>query len=166
MSFLACSNRNLNAFIPGHADLNPVERKRMHEFSLIWQLFEGRLFNCNTTGPRIQDEPWFGDRAEAICNSASKSIDYFQTRYLLAENAPVRLNGLIGDQGENLRDCIVDGLSAQANQEQVVRGCGAVCFRLRNNLFHGGKAAYGFAGQRDNFSHAVRFLNTCVRELA
>lgn len=121
------------------------------------------------TGPtavKIRDNPWFGERAVAIQEHATSSMAYFRERYSLATNAEQRLDSLIGQRGNNLRKCIVDGFAEQANPDLVVRGCGAVCFRLRNNLFHGGKAAYAFAGQRENFTHGVRFLNSCLSVLA
>lgn len=166
LSFFASTNNNLRQFIPAYAELTPLEKKRINEFSLVWQLFEGRIFNYRATGARILELGWFGEDAGAICEDSFASINYFRHRYALAEDAEARLNNLIaGPQGENVRQCIEQGLSAPATPPQIVGACAAICFRLRNNLFHGGKAAYGFAGQLENFSHGVRFLNACLRIL-
>lgn len=165
MSFLASTNNNLDRFLPGYTVLTRVEKKRINEFSLVWQLFEGRVFDHNASGHRMLNLVWFGYSAEAICADASNNIAYFRNRFLLGEGAPDHLNGLIGQRGENLRPCIVQGLGEQATPEQVVRGCGAVCLRLRNNLFHGAKAAFNFQDQLGNFTHGVRFLNTCLNLL-
>lgn len=166
MSFLEISNWNIHRLMPGYSDRTPLEKERIAEFSLIWQLFEGRVFNHDANGRRLVNETWFGDSSAAIYAEAIDSILYFQNRYLTGIDADIHLEGLIARRGENLRQCIVDGLLAHANPEQAVRGSGAVCLRLRNNLFHGEKANYGFDGQLDNFTHGVRFLNTCLKFLA
>lgn len=169
MSFLACTQSNLNRFIPGYAGLNPTEKKRINEFSLVWQMFEGRIFNHHATGHLIIEGNWIFQDAEHICTGAASSISYFRDRYSIGGNAEERLNSLLGQQVGNMRQkmqqCITQGFDVEANQEDIVRSCGAICFRLRNNLFHGGKAAYGFADQRLNFTHGVRFLNTCLNVL-
>lgn len=165
MSFLACTNGNLNRLLPGYTVLSRVEKKRINEFSLVWQLFEGRVFGHNANSHRMLNLDWFGNSAQEIRANTSNDIAYFRDRFLLGEDAPDHLNSLIGDRGENLRPCIMQGLGEQAEPELVVRGCGAVCLRLRNNLFHGGKAAYDFEDQLRNFTHGVRFLNSCLNAL-
>lgn len=162
MSFLACTNRNLDRLSPGFSDLSPTEKKRINEFAHTWQLFEGRVFEFEATAAKLRDADWFGQQAEAIFNLTSSQIQFFVERYGLAHNAQYRLNNLLTHRGENLRECITQALQQNATPEQSVRGVGAICFRLRNNLFHGMKAEYAFIGQEPNFSNGIRFLNTCI----
>jgi len=44
------------------------------------------------------------------------------------------------------------------NPADIVGALLIIVFRLRNNLFHGAKWAYGIAGQLDNFSNANEVL--------
>lgn len=165
MSFLASTKRNLDALMPGYATLRPVEKKRINEFSLVWQLFEGRLFPDGANGQTIQQVNWLRNRADDVAATTSQEISYFRNRYLLANDAAARFTELLTVRGNNVRQCINAGLAQGANTQAQVLGCTAVCFRLRNNLFHGTKALYGYAGQAENFTHGVRFLNACVRVL-
>lgn len=166
MSFLTGSKENLQRLIPGYVNLRPIEKKRINEFSLVWQLFEGQVFDYRATGQRIVESNWFAQNAEEICERAAAETEYFRDRYWSAENAEARLNSLLGQQREAMRQCILRGFETEEDQNALVRSCGAICFRLRNNLFHGTKAAYGFNNQCANFTHGVRFLNTCLNVLA
>lgn len=147
---------------PGFSELTPTEKKRINEFAHTWQLFEGRVFEFEATGAKLLHNNWFGQQAEVICTHISGQTQFFIQRYRLAPDADYRLNNLLTHRGENLRECITHALQPNACSEQIVRGVGAICFRLRNNLFHGMKAEYAFIGQEQNFAHGIRFLNTCI----
>ena len=130
-------------------------------------MFEGKVFGYQANAPAIRENDWYGKVAPQICEAASSSILFFQQRYVLAAGAELRFNRLLGGpQGNNLRSCILQGLGEEAVAEDRVIACAAVCYRIRNNLFHGAKAAYGYAGQRGNLTHCVRFLNACLHFLA
>ena len=163
MAFLGCTTENLHRFMPGYAQLGPEERERINEFSLVWQMFEARLFGNRANASKIKRTDWFEGYADDICHAAGESIEYFRERYFLAHDANPRLEALIaGLAGDNVRPSILAGLREGANSTKKVVGCGAICFRLRNNLFHGTKANDGFAGQLNNFTHGIRFLNACL----
>ncbi len=169
MTFLAATNDNLGRIIPGYAQLRPIEKKRINEFSLVWQMFEGRVFDNRANGERLLAENWFRQSAEEIYANTSASINHFRERYCLAPDAIERRASLLGPREGNMRqrmqDCIERGLERQLNERDVVRACAVVGYRLRNNLFHGEKANYGFEGQLENLTHGVRFLNACLHEL-
>lgn len=155
---------NTQRLIPGYAGLEPVEISRMFEFSLVWQIFEVRLLQNEEVAKTIQEFWYQGQQAE-IAAQTENDFRFFKHRYQEADDATDRLDKLLGGQGENLRLCIVNGLNDGANDHQKIRACAAVCYRFRNNLFHGKKAEYGFDEQDANFIHAIHFMNVCLQRL-
>lgn len=162
MSYSAATYRNFVRFLPGYRELDRSAKTRISEFSLVWQLFERQHFQNNATAQKVRVDPWFGEDQVQIMVSAHRARQYFIDRYVEGENSEARLGHLIGNQGANLRNCIVEGLVREADTIAATRACGAVCMRLRNNLFHGVKANYGYRDQKDNFKHGIIFMNSCI----
>lgn len=165
MSYLPITEATLKQLMPSYALLSHNEKMRISEFSLVWQLFESRLFECNANAEKIKNREWINGREGLIVKGANASVNYFRVRYVEDEQAAERLNSLMGARRSNLREHITRGLSQEANAEEEVMACGAVCMRLRNNLFHGVKANDGFVGQYDNFNYAIQFMNTCICQI-
>ncbi|WP_161489422.1 hypothetical protein [Sulfitobacter sp. EhC04] len=164
MHFDPATSQNTRRLIPGYDQLEPRRLVRMFEFSLVWQLFEGRVFQSEDVAVRIQ-EYWYRGLHAEIAEQTAADFHFFKHRYQDADDATHRFDILLGDRGENLRLCIQSGLADDANDHQKTRACAAVCYRLRNNLFHGRKADYGFEEQDGNFERATHFMNTCLHVL-
>lgn len=160
MHFDKATAENTLRLIPGYNALEPPQISRMFEFSLVWQLFEGRVIRNEDVAGTIQ-EYWYRGCQREIAERTAADFHFFKQRYQDAEDATDRFVKLLGDR-ENLRLCINSGLDDNANDHQKIRACGAVCYRLRNNLFHGKKAEYGFKDQDENFEYATHFMNTCL----
>lgn len=166
MSYLPITEATLKQLMPSYARLNHDEKMRISEFSLVWQLFESRLFDCSATIAKIRNSEWINGREALIVKGANASVNHFRVRYVDGKQAAERLNSLVGARGIKLREQITRGLSHEASAEEEVMACGAVCMRLRNNLFHGVKASKGFVGQYDNFNYAIQFMNTCICQIS
>lgn len=162
MSYLTSTRQNFDRLLPGYGQLTRAEKTRISEFSLVWQLFESQLFANNATAPKMRNDAWFGQGHVAILESANSALVHFRHRYVEAGDSEQRLRQLLGDRPESLRNCIVEGLTGDVNPTTATRACGAVCMRLRNNLFHGVKGNYGYRNQRENFKQGIIFMNSCI----
>lgn len=140
---------------PGFSELTTEERDAIMHFALLWSFFEARLFNTRASSHAILalTHKW----SSQGCLSASTfegSLQYFQQRYYPNGTEAQPFSSL------NLRsnDCPELVKSVLKSENQNPADCVAVLFiivlRLRNNLFHGSKWAYGIQGQLENFTHA------------
>lgn len=96
----------------------------------------------------------------------SDAHDYFSQRYFPNGNESHHFDFL------NWRDRKGDQLAKElairifTRQEtapsKILEGLLCVIYRIRNNLFHGEKWAYGIQGQKDNFVHSMAVLMSVV----
>jgi hypothetical protein len=128
----------LRARAPGYEDLTEAEREALKTFLFLWSLFEANALG-EQGGPAS-----IIDAAHELCKrqgglgpKVGGALAYFRERYVV-EDAP------------NHR---FDALNFRARDRRPL-----IVYRLRNNLFHGAKWAYGLAGQHDNFHHANQVL--------
>ncbi len=145
--------------VPGYADLEDAERSAISEFSLLWTVFEGKLLRADAN-PRALVRLVQKLMGQGLLSREPfvAALNYFQNRYFH--------NGALGPNFPHLRFSSADQvaivepvLSGQSDElEQVVTALLLIIYRLRNNLFHGQKWAYGVRDQRNNFEHASDVL--------
>lgn len=146
--------------------LPALTRFRMAEFAIVWQIFEARRHNTNFN----KQQP-LGNIAPAnfvgLAGSLRSSRHYFLHRYVNDQNAGNRIDILLDshDQntvfhrtGQSFRVSIQSGLVDTAGAREQLEALLLVCYRLRNNLFHGQKWLGDIAGQRNNFVNAIDVL--------
>ncbi|MET3972310.1 hypothetical protein ABID62_008414 [Bradyrhizobium sp. S3.9.1] len=143
----------------GYAQLNERERAAIAHFSLLWGLFELQVMNAraNAVGLVRKVEDWDSTRGLQR-DPFEGAFHYFRSRYFL--------NGTFGDLFEGLRfgrsDCrklVEEALSQeQPTPKDMIAALLLITYRLRNNLFHGEKWAYGIRDQRQNFENANQVL--------
>jgi len=148
---------------PGFNDLSTLEREAIANFSLLWSFFEARALSTRGSSHAILalTHKW---ASEGRLNTVpfSSSLKYFQQRYYLNSVPTDYLSSL------NLResDCpeLVHAVlkSENTNPADCVAALLIVVYRLRNNLFHGTKWAYGIQGQLDNFNNANAALMSAL----
>ena len=87
-----------------------------------------------------------------------KSLGYFRDRYFQGGAFNERFEHLLWRKND-LRPLVEAVLSGKDDDiEHVVLALLMIAYRLRNNLFHGVKWAYGIQGQQPNFEHASDVL--------
>lgn len=140
---------------PGFDMLPKQDRAVIAHFALLWSFFEARTLSTRGSAHAIiaLTQEWSAQGRLTI-EPFSKSLMYFQQRYYANGVGTNYLTGL------NLRrnDCpkLVHAVLKGENTNPVdcVAALLIVVYRLRNNLFHGAKWAYGIRGQLHNFTHA------------
>jgi hypothetical protein len=153
------SERWLEARAPGFRDLPQSARRAIFDFSFLWSLFEAKVMGGFATVHRIReriDEWTVGGALEAELYDGE--LAYFRARYFaggaLTYHFP-HLHLRPADYPE-----LVESVISGANNDPRDRMLALlmIVWRLRNNLFHGAKWAYGIADQRENFQHANAVL--------
>ncbi|MDZ4273746.1 MAG: hypothetical protein U0975_13880 [Erythrobacter sp.] len=146
----------------GYAGLSAKERQAIHDFSLLWSLFEARVLSNNANIPRIRERvaqaASIGAGIDAV--PFQESLAYFTARYYTNGDFNHRFEQLRFQNGPNggraEAEAVLTG--TQITAPGILTGLLAIIYRLRNNLFHGEKWAYYFEEQLDNFTHACIVL--------
>ncbi len=145
----------LRAKAPGFKDLSDDERAAIMHFSLLWSFFEAEALHTNASANNILElvHKWVSDGRLNI-TSFVPSLTYFRDRYFNHGTATEHFFGLNLRQNDSpeLVGTVLKG--ENTNPADCVAVLLIVVFRLRNNLFHGVKWAYGIRGQLGNFTNA------------
>ena len=164
VDFSAETDANLRRYIPGFENLRDDERRAIEEFSLLWQVFEARRSETNFKVQIARKMGWLGGDSDLLIGKTTDSYKYFQDRYAHSDGHQAKLDELIDELGTNVRPDICRGLVDDAPDGSKLLAQLFICYRLRNNLFHGIKSKYGYEGQLDNFKHAITFLNAVLSQ--
>jgi hypothetical protein len=169
--FYKRSQDNITQFLTDWSQISSPFRKRIEEFSLLWQIFEGRCANAKFVANTVESSVLAGNFDQCIdqnwqADGLAEALNYFYLRYGNQD----RLSALMNGRNE-LLDRITFGLSIQTqqcrdpapNRQQQLCSLIFVVYRLRNNLFHGVKGREGLDGQEQNFHHAIKVLNSLLR---
>jgi len=160
------TQENLAHFIHGWCDVTPELQKRIEEFSLLWQVFEWQFANKHFGLAKLEQSGPFEEAFGCLLNIAfqadiESARSYFEQRYTDDQR---RQNLVMDNGGADLLGGLKESGSTETG-EQIARTKAIlyVVFRLRNNLFHGAKAAYGYLEQDENFRNAISVLNAVLR---
>ena len=155
----------LEARAPGFWDLPQPDRRAIFDFSFLWSLFEAQVMDSFASVGRIRqrtDEWAASGTLEAELYDGE--LAYFRARYFadgaLTHHFP-HLNLRPADRPE-LVEAVISGANNDPRDRMLALLM--IVWRLRNNLFHGAKWAYGIAGQCENFTHANAVLMRLLEE--
>jgi len=149
----------LQRTVPGFNDLTDEERAAIRDFSLLWSLFEGTVLGARANAGRIVAMVnGLRDAGGLDLGPFGGAIDHFRGRYYDGRNFTPSFEHLHFRDGDNrpLVEAFVSGRENDASR--ILSGLLIIAYRLRNNLFHGIKWAYGIRDQLHNFQHA----NDCL----
>jgi hypothetical protein len=140
---------------PGFAVLTVKEQKAIMHFSLLWSLFEAEVLHTNASANAILAIAHEWASTGHLCiESFEKSLAYFRTRYFPDDQPSEFFEGLRLRSNDN-KGLVCDVLKGDnRNHADSVAALLIIVLRLRNNLFHGVKWAYGIRGQHANFENA------------
>lgn len=124
-------------------------------FSLLWSFFEAKALNtrASASGILALTHEW-ASTGRLNIQSFAESFAYFQSRYF-QNGEPTKYFGdlnLRSNDNPALVKAVLKG--ENTNHADGVAVLLIVVLRLRNNLFHGVKWAYGIRGQLANFTNA------------
>ena len=153
----------------GYAELDGDEHAAIQEFTLLWSAFEGALLGTEASPAGLLSVAHeLKDRGQLDMGRFAEPLAYFQNRYwrngeFTAEYSGLRVEKFKRKSDQSLVQQALGG--AALPPEAVLGALLLVVYRLRNNLFHGVKWAYGIRGQRTNFVQACAVL-MAVMELS
>lgn len=145
----------LEQHVPGFADFTPEERAAIQDFSLLWSLFEHEVLGDSASAASIVDAiAAIKGRRPLNLDPFQQPILHFRQRYYDGRQFTPAF-GNLHLRPNDRRPLVETFVAARTNDEaEILAGLLIIVFRLRNNLFHGVKWAYGIRNQLGNFTHA------------
>jgi len=140
---------------PGFDALSAQEREAILHFALLWSFFEARALSTRGSSHAILAlaHEWLA-QGRLFTEPFVESLLYFQQRYY-ANGVETHHLAYLNLRQNDCRDLVHAVLRGDnTNPADCVAALLIVVYRLRNNLFHGAKWAYGIQGQLNNFTHA------------
>ena len=149
----------LEGHVHGFLELPEADRQAILHFALLWSLFESTALDTRASSAAIVTlvKEWWATGMLRI-EPYEKSLRYFQNRYFQDGEPTPQFAGLNLRRNDN-PELVRSVFSREnANVTDSVSALLIVVYRLRNNLFHGEKWAYGIRGQLRNFTEANNVL--------
>lgn len=149
----------LTQYVPGYAALEQPERDAISHFTLLWSAMEGRVLQTNANPTSLVETAKVMARAGQVNLSAyQRSLAHFRERYFIDGGFTDHFDQLLF-RPRDRRALVEAVLSGNDNDSaSVVAALLLIVYRLRNNLFHGAKWAYGIKGQQANFTFGAEVL--------
>lgn len=153
------TNEWLTIYAPGFADLSREEREGIAHFAFLWSLFEGRVLQTEGSPARLVElAKTMMEQGNIDLTLFAAPLEHFRNRYW-QDGRTTRLFDGLNFRGRDRRPLVESILSGQAHgPDEVVCALLLIVYRLRNNLFHGVKWAYGIREQLANFQNANEVL--------
>ena len=151
--------RWLRQMVPDFDQLSDAELTAIRDFPLLWSLFEGTVLGTSANANSILGAVnALRDHGRLNLAPFRSAIEHFRQRYYDGQNFTLAFKHLNLRSGDNrhLVEALVSG--GAIDEAETLAGLLIIIYRLRNNLFHGIKWAYGIQRQLDNFRHANHSL--------
>lgn len=153
----------LNARTLGFSELSKEERNAIMHFSILWTVFESRVLRTQASAQSILKvaKQW-EQHGMLEPERFSEQLAYWSNRYVKNNAFTYHFDQLHFRKNDN--EALVEAvLKREATQVgEVVAALLIIVYRLRNNLFHGTKWAYGIKGQLNNFTNANKLMMQAV----
>ena len=149
----------LTQYVPGYANLEHHERDAISHFTLLWSAMEGRVLQTNATPSSLVEAAKEMARRGQIDPAAyQRSLHHFRERYFQGGAFTYHFEQLLFRPRD--RRALVEAVLSgnDNNSASVVAALLLIVYRLRNNLFHGAKWAYGIKDQQANFMFGAEVL--------
>lgn len=147
----------------GFDQLSQEEREAIRDFSLLWSLYEGLILGtAGNASAIIHSVSSLKQQGKLTLGPFASAIDYFRKRYWDGTNFTYAFEDLHFRRGDHrsLVESVVRGQSTDA--AETLSAILIIILRLRNNLFHGIKWAYGIRDQLGNFRNANDVLMATI----
>jgi hypothetical protein len=144
---------------PGFDQIGDEERGAIRDFSLLWSLYEGTILNTTANARAIiEDVKSLKEAGTLNLTPVQASIKYFLVRYFDGIEL-TQAYGMLYLRRSDDPDLVERVIRGQSQDEaEILSAMLIIVLRLRNNLFHGMKWAYGIRDQFNNFQNANRIL--------
>ncbi|QRM42816.1 hypothetical protein [Rhizobium sp. BG4] len=151
----------------GYGDLEASEVRAIEEFSVVWTYFENVVCgkDANVASIRAAVEKLRESKNGIDVKAFQTALKHFSERYFPNGHQDGRFDGLKWRKGgevaakEKASEVLTGKATSPSDQLEALL---FITYRLRNNLFHGEKWAYGLKDQMANFSSATHTLINMV----
>jgi hypothetical protein len=115
------------------------------KFALLWMYFEGQACGTEANPKRLRDfaKDLYARKLAELTGQLESPLEFFKLRYGDVERDPQKFISRLGDPKRIKPDdqnAIISALTKQSLDEvDKAIGLLLICFRIRNNLFHGSK---------------------------
>lgn len=151
---------------PGFADLSDQEKAAIMYFSLLWSFFEANALNSTASASSIREFVRVRNEQNKLeFDNFAESLNFFKERYFHGTEFTTLFGGLKLRSNDN--PDLVKAVLSGANTGKIdsVAALLIIVYRLRNNLFHGVKWAYGIHDQLGNFTNANNALMGAIETI-
>ncbi|MDM1537490.1 hypothetical protein [Myroides odoratimimus] len=142
------------------------------DFSLIWNLFEGKFFETSFSIDKLE-KILIDTDIDIYC--FLPYLEYFKNRYVNQEDNTINERfSFLHFRKKDREDFVTEVLLNNENilnyietntQYKVVLAISIIVYRFRNNLFHGVKNIQHIDQQEENFVTANDFLRTIIETI-
>ena len=138
------------------------------QFALLWMYFEGQACQSEANPKKLRafSKDLYSRKLDSLRGKLEVPLDYFKSRYGDVRRDPDefidRLGGKDRVKAED-RVAIINALTLDGVDEvDKAIGLLLICYRIRNNLFHGTKLIPSFQQQEDLFASVGLVLRTLL----
>lgn len=149
----------LTKCVPGYADLSQQERDAISHFTMLWSAMEGLVLQTRANPTSLVDAvKVIAQQGLLNVEAFQDPLSYYRNRYIQGGAFTPHFDQLLF-RPRDRRPLVEAVLSDKDNDPvNVVAALLLIIYRLRNNLFHGAKWAYGIRGQQMNFTYGAEVL--------
>lgn len=140
-----------DALINANGKITPALLMAVNRYFLYFTFFESLLLGCaGSQGKSLKYAVKLLELKIVDLDILEQAYHFFADRYLADS---IKFDSLCGDLShtkQKVRDIKIAAMNSRSNDPEVqLDVCIFVCFRLRNNLFHGPKWRYLLEGQEE-----------------
>jgi hypothetical protein len=143
----------------GFDQVSKKERDAIRDFSLLWSLYEGTVLGASASARAIiADVDSLNTNGRLSLDLVRAPIEHFLSRYFDGKELTYAFSMLYLRPNDHA--ALVNRVVRRHSQDEaeVLSAILIIVLRLRNNLFHGLKWAYGIRDQFKNFRSANHIL--------
>lgn len=138
------------------------------KFALLWMYFEGKACEAEANPKKLREfaKDLYARKLDALQNRLDGPLEYFKSRYGDVQSDPKKFMKRLGKPGRinaKDQDAIISALS-KTSIDEVDKAIGLllICYRIRNNLFHGSKEIHALQQQEDLFDQVGCILTVLL----
>ncbi|MBI3531919.1 MAG: hypothetical protein HY068_05545 [Burkholderiales bacterium] len=139
------------------------------KFALLWMYFEGKACKADANSKSLRDfaKDLYARKLDQLRGQLDAPLEFFKARYGDVQQDPERFIRRLGElkriKLEDQQAIISTLTNAQIDEVDKAIGLLLICFRIRNNLFHGSKQLPTLQQQQELFAN-VGYVLTALLE--
>lgn len=138
------------------------------KFALLWMYFEGQACGTEANSKRLRDfaKDLYARKLDSLIGQLETPLAFFKLRYGDVQLDPQQFIRRLGDPKRIKPDDQAAIISALTKEpiDEVDKAIGLllICFRIRNNLFHGSKQIPTLQQQEELFANVGHILTVLL----